>query len=70
VALAVEYGLDATGLDIAPTGITEAREVSPSSAKRFVTGNLFEPPEEMRSAYDVVLEHACMSALPPGARSG
>jgi len=28
VALAVEHGLDATGLDIAPTGVAEARAIS------------------------------------------
>jgi len=68
VALAVEHGLDATGLDIAPTGIAEARALYPQLAERFVTGSLFDPPEEMRGAYDVVLEHTCMSALPPTLR--
>jgi len=69
VALAVEYGLDATGLDISPTGTAEARAKYPHLAQRFVTGSLFDPPEEMRGAYDVVLEHTCMSALPPKMRA-
>ena len=69
VALAVEHGLDATGLDIAPTGVTEARAQYPHLAERFVTGSLFDPPEAMRGAYDVLLEHTCMSALPPTMRS-
>ncbi len=69
VALAVECGLDATGLDIAPAGVAEARAKYPHLAERFVTGNLFDPPEEMRGAYDVVLEHTCMSALPPTLRA-
>jgi len=69
VALAVEHGLDATGLDIAPTGVAEARALYPHLAERFVTGSLFDPPEAMRSAYDVVLEHTCMSALPPTLRA-
>jgi methyl halide transferase len=69
VALAVEHGLDATGLDIAPTGVAEARALYPHLAERFVTGDLFDPPEEMRGAYDVVLEHTCMSALPPTMRA-
>ena len=68
VALAVEHGLDATGLDIAPTGVAEAGALYPQLADRFVTGDLFEPPEEMRGAFDVVLEHTCMSALPPTMR--
>ncbi|MBI3416614.1 MAG: methyltransferase domain-containing protein [Verrucomicrobia bacterium] len=69
VALAVEHGLDATGLDIAPTGVAEARARYPHLAVRFVTGSLFDPPEEMRGAFDVVLEHTCMSALHPTMRA-
>jgi SAM-dependent methyltransferase len=68
VALAVEYGLDATGLDIAPAGVAAARALYPHLADRFVAGSLFDPPVEMRNAYDVVLEHTCMSALPPAMR--
>ena len=68
VALAVEHGLDATGLDIAPTAVAEARALYPYLAKRFVTGSLFDPPEEMRGTYDVVLEHTCMSGLTPTLR--
>jgi methyl halide transferase len=69
VALAVEHGLDATGLDIAPTAVAEARSLYPHLAKRFVIGSLFDPPAEMRDAFDVVLEHTCMSALPPTMRA-
>ena len=69
VALAVEHGLDATGLDIAPTAVAEARALYPHLAKRFVIGDLFDPPEEMHGTYDVVLEHTCMSALPPTMRA-
>ena len=65
VALAAEHGLDATGLDIAPTGIAEARAKYPHLADRFLMGNLFDPPEKLRGAFNVVLEHTCMSALPP-----
>jgi methyl halide transferase len=69
VALAVEQGLDPTGLDIAPTGVAEARALYPHLADRFVIGDLFNPPQEMRGAFDVVLEHTCMSALPPTMRA-
>ena len=41
----------------------------PHLAARFVTGNLFDPPQDMRGAFDVVLEHTCMSALPPTMRA-
>ncbi len=69
VALAVEHGLDATGLDIAPTAVAEARAKYPHLAARFVAANLFDPPQEMGGAYDVVLEHTCMSALHPTLRA-
>jgi hypothetical protein len=69
VALAVQHGLDATGLDIAPTAVAEARAMYPHLAERFVLGSLFDPPPEMRGAFDVVLEHTCMSALPPKVRA-
>lgn len=69
VALAVAHGLDATGLDIAPTAVAEARALYPQLAERFVTGSLFDPPAELRGAFDVVLEHTCMSALPPTLRA-
>ncbi len=68
VALAVEHGLDATGLDIAPTATAEARARYPHLAGRFVTGSFFDPPPGMRDAFDVVLEHTCMSGLPPSLR--
>lgn len=68
VALAVAHGLDATGLDIAPTGLADARALYPHLAERFVLGSLFDPPQEMRGAFDVVLEHTCMSALHPSLR--
>ena len=69
VLLAVEHGLDALGLDIAPTGVAEARALYPKLAERFVVGDLFNPPAEMRSAFDVVLEHTCMSGLHPMLRA-
>jgi len=68
VALAVEHGLDAIGLDIAPTGVAEARALYPQLAERFVAGDLFHPPAEMLGAFDVVLEHTCMSGLHPTLR--
>jgi hypothetical protein len=69
VALAVAHGLDAVGLDISPTAMAEARKLYPPLAARFVTGSLFAPPAEMHGAFDVVLEHTCMSALPPELRA-
>jgi len=69
VALAVAHGLDATGLDIAPTGVAAARALYPQLAERFVVGDLFNPPPEIRGTFDVVLEHTCMSGLHPTLRA-
>jgi len=69
VALAVAQGMDAIGLDIAPTGIAEARTLYPELAARLVVGDFFNPPEELRNAFDVVLEHTCMSGLHPSLRA-
>jgi methyl halide transferase len=69
VALAMELGLDAIGLDIAPTGVAEARALYPKIAARFVVGDFFDPPVAMRGGFDVVLEHTCMSGLPPALRA-
>jgi SAM-dependent methyltransferase len=68
VQLAIDHGLDATGLDIAPTGIAEARALYPKLAERFIVGDLFSPAAELRGAFDVVLEHTCLSGLHPTLR--
>ena len=69
VALAMEHGLDAIGLDIAPTAIAQARSLYPHLAERFVLGDLFAPAAEFRAAFDIVLEHTCLAGLPPGMRN-
>jgi len=69
VALAVEHGLDAIGLDIAPTGLAEARALYPQFAERFILGNFFDLPAELRGAFDIVLEHTCLCALPLSMRA-
>lgn len=56
------------GLDIAPTGVAEAKALYPQLAERFHVGDFFDPPANMRDGFDVVLEHTCLSALPPGMR--
>lgn len=68
VLLAVGHGLDALGLDIAPTGIAEARSLYPQIADRLIVGDLFNPAADLRGVFDVVLEHTCLSGLPPSLR--
>ena len=50
-------------------GVAEARALYPKLAERFVVGDLFNPPAELRGAFDVVLEHTCLSGLHPSLRA-
>ncbi len=61
VAFLVSRGLDAVGLDIAPTAIERAKARYPELAERFVLGDLFE----LKAPFDAVVEHTCLCALPP-----
>lgn len=68
VAALARAGVDVTGLDIAPTAVREAKERYPDAADRFVCGDLFNLAPELRGAFDVVVEHTCLSGLPPELR--
>ncbi len=61
VAFLVSRGLDAIGLDIAPTAIERAKARYPALVERFVLGDLFE----LKGEFDAVVEHTCLCALPP-----
>lgn len=61
-------GCDVTGLDVAPTAVRDAKGRHPSLAGRFVVGNLFDLPAELRGAFDAVVEHTCLSGLHPSLR--
>lgn len=61
VAYLVSRGIDAYGLDIAPTAVARAKEHYPALAERFVCADLFE----FRGQYDAIVEHTCLCALPP-----
>ena len=61
VAHLVSLGIDAIGLDIAPTAIERAKARYPDLAERFVLGDLFE----IKDSFDAVVEHTCLCALPP-----
>jgi len=64
VAFLVSRGVDAIGLDIAPTAIERAKARYPELAERFVLGDLFE----LKGEFDAVVEHTCLCALPPAWR--
>jgi SAM-dependent methyltransferase len=68
VALA-EQGVDVTGLDIAPSAVAKAQQSYPDHAARFVVGDLFDLPAALRGAFDTVVEHTCLSGMPPDLRA-
>lgn len=57
----VSLGIDAMGLDIAPTAVERAKATYPEHAERFVVADLFS----FRGQFDAVVEHTCLCALPP-----
>ena len=65
VVMLVDAGLDAHGLDIAPTAIAMAQAAYPDQANRFVLGDRFATPLEWQGSFDFVFEHTCLCALPP-----
>ncbi len=65
VVMLVDVGLDAHGLDIAPTAIAMARAAYPNQVTRFVLGDLFATPLEWQESFDFLFEHTCLCALPP-----
>jgi methyl halide transferase len=68
VAALARAGVDVTGLDIAPTAVREAKERYPEAADRFIAGDLFNLAPELRGAFDVVVEHTCLSGMSPDLR--
>jgi SAM-dependent methyltransferase len=61
VAHLVSLGIDAYGLDLAPTAVARAKERYPQLAERFLCADLFD----FRGQYDAIVEHTCLCALPP-----
>ncbi len=57
-------GFSVTAFDIAPTAIEAARQRWPESAVTYTQADLFAAPQEWRHAFDFVLEHATIQALP------
>ncbi len=68
VAALADLGVDVTGLDIAPSAVSLAQTNYPRHAARFLEGDLFDLVPELRGAFHVVVEHTCLSGMPPELR--
>jgi SAM-dependent methyltransferase len=67
-AALADLGFDVTALDIAPGAVARARENYPRHADLFMEGDLFDLPVELTGAFDTVVEHTCLSGMPPALR--
>ena len=63
-------GFDVLGIDFAPTALAAARAAAQAAglAVRFEQHDLFDLPATWDGMFDYVLEHTCVSALPPARR--
>ena len=69
VALIAEHDCEVTGLDISETAVREAAAAHPRHASTFMHGDLFRLPAELVGAFDFVIEHTCLSGMPPTMRA-
>ncbi len=59
---------EVVGLDLSPTAVKLAREISPVNGERYREGDLFDLPEGMLAAFDWLFEHTCFCAIAPDRR--
>jgi SAM-dependent methyltransferase len=57
-------GFDTVAFDIAPTAIAGARRRFPDSRVAYLVADLLDPPAAWRRAFDLVVEHITVQALP------
>ncbi len=63
-----EQGAHVVGLDIAPSGIQAAESYPLTGRERYLCGDLFALPADLRGAFDWVWEHTCFCAIDPSQR--
>jgi SAM-dependent methyltransferase len=62
-------GFQTVAFDVAPTAIRGAQQRFPESRVEYVVADLLDLPAEWRSAFDLVVEHITVQALPASVRS-
>jgi SAM-dependent methyltransferase len=71
-ALATQSNLTVVGLDLAPTALAQARELSaqtdPGADISFIEGDFFDLPPALRHSFDWLVEHTCFCAIEPRLR--
>ncbi len=61
---------EVVGLDVAPSAIRGARELSQLPNETYVEGDFFRLPAEYVGAFDWIWEHTCFCAIDPEMRGG
>jgi len=56
------------GLDVSPTALQAAGTFPAVGHERYIAGDLFALPNELRGAFDWVFEHTCFCAIDPSLR--
>ena len=59
---------EVVGLDLAASAVEAAERLPKAGSERYVQGDLFALPPEMRGAFDWVFEHTCFCAIDPSQR--
>lgn len=68
-AFLVRQGSQVTGVDLAPLALEMARQNYPElPPETWHLGDLFALPDHFTGAFDAVVEHTCLCALPPTLR--
>jgi hypothetical protein len=70
-ALKAQSDITVVGLDLSPTAIAQAKELSrttPSLNLAFVVGDFFNLPPKLKHSFDWLVEHTCFCAIEPGQR--
>lgn len=69
VALLAKQGAQPVGLDLSPLAVEKARAAHPElPLETFVLGDLYALPAEYIGTFDAMVEHTCLSAMPPELR--
>jgi SAM-dependent methyltransferase len=69
VRLLAQQGAQVTGLDLAPAGIEQARRFPRVGNEIYHCGDFLDLESGWQARFDWVVEHTCLCALPPAARS-
>jgi methyl halide transferase len=69
VRLLAKHGANATGIDISPTAIKEARSIHTTTNETYEVHDIFKLPHSFKNKFDGIFEHTCFCTLQPELRA-